>query len=90
MFDEPFCIMYPTYFILIPFNQGLEFVHVSVVETSFIKGTCLIIMMTNVVLDCFQQVNPPSFGGAHLSRSLTKSHNLNVYECTQKWGTTSL
>jgi hypothetical protein len=31
----------------------------------------------------------PSFGGTYLSYSLTKSHNLNIYECTQRWGTTS-
>jgi hypothetical protein len=35
-------------------------------------------------------MDPPSFGGVYLGCSLTKSHNLNVYECAQKWGTTFL
>jgi len=35
-------------------------------------------------------VDHPSFGEAYLGCSLTKSHDLNVCECAQKWGTTFL
>jgi hypothetical protein len=34
MYDELFCITYPTNFIHIPFDQGSKFVHVSIVDTS--------------------------------------------------------
>jgi hypothetical protein len=37
MYDETFCMMYPTNFIPVPFDQGSKFVHVSIVDTSFIR-----------------------------------------------------
>ncbi len=44
--------------------------------------------MTNVCSNFFLTNGHPSFGGAYIGCSLTKSHNLNVYECAQRWGTT--
>jgi hypothetical protein len=52
--------------------------------------TCLVIRMRSVCSRNFPASGPPSFGEAYLGHSLIKSHDLNVYECAEKWGTTSV
>jgi hypothetical protein len=41
------------------------------------------------ILDFFQQMDPLLFGGTYLGFSLTKSHEIIISECAQRWGTMS-